>query len=131
MEDAQFMRSWPAWLRWLCVIPYACFGFIAIGCVVWLVSLFAPESNGGPGTARFFLYTFASFSFIYGGAMAAPQHKMQTAVVLSAFLLLLAWQITQHPAIFPEPLIPVVTLALGVAAFWIMALREKAKRRKT
>jgi hypothetical protein len=101
-----------------------------MGCVVWLISLFAPESNGGPATARFFLYTFASFSFIYGGVIAAPQHKVQAAVALSAFPLLIAWQIMQHASIFPEPLIPVVTLALGVAAFWIMVMRENAKRRK-
>jgi hypothetical protein len=81
VDDFKFMGSWPAWIRWLVVLPIA----FAVASVFWILAdLFS--------NAAFFELAVlpVSFLFVWCGVATAPRFKLTVAFILALVSLRLA-----------------------------------------
>ena len=96
MDNFKFMDSWPAWVRWLAVLPTIAIALgIVVGITVLLYLLMIAPHDRSPYAilplAKFADF-FACALFIWCGVAAAPRSKLVVASILSLAPILLIYR---------------------------------------
>lgn len=126
MRDTGFLSGWPAWTRWVAVLPAALLG-AAAGWLFSLVALLFSDSEGARLTsiaAQLFIAMF----FVTAGTAMAPvgrRGKITVATALAVLDVVVALSFTVRLGFAENWLIALVS-AVGAIAALIFVIRPDA-----
>lgn len=141
------MDSWPAWVRWVLVVPASLVGvaFCAVSYILAYLALYHGQKPQGLPPFSIAAPFFCSALFIWCGIAAAPRFKFAVALILSLAPLWLAYQdyatraaglhlvgpyVWQANDLFSYLLHAVIALIGGVVVAWGLALWGYLRRRQ-
>lgn len=89
-------RGWPAWARWLAVLPAAILGAVLVSFPIhWFalgltgntpISMIRLDREVTEAVERLLQAFFGPYAFVWAGARVAPTFRVATAIVLTALL---------------------------------------------
>lgn len=88
-EGFNFMQKWPAFLRWILVLPIALISFVLVnGFSNWALKI--TDASWFIYTVSFIFHTIATGIFIFNGAATAPSGRKIVKIILAGIMLLSA-----------------------------------------
>jgi hypothetical protein len=130
MDNFKFMDSWPAWVRWVLVLPVAAAGYGLKFLLATPLELYYMDMGDNDprlsivNPLYFAIFVICSALFVWCGAATAPRFKLLVALVLAPVALAFAGF---HFATYPEGEIAMlvgVVVACGLIVWGYLRRRQ-------